>query len=231
MNDDFDALNDHLVDLERDLKARAVAAPSLQSAGRWRLPHAVLPVAGAAVARPLVAVPVVVAGAIAFAVIAGVFAGNAPPAYGQPAILDTPAMEVPPQMRGGLALELAVGPGSTLDEARPFDTSAGTGYLLSGGDAWCLSAPDPDADRPASEPGVGCVRTAEFMRIGLAIVVGRHYVAAIPRGVDSPTVTSPDGTQRDLQPDEFGVVATTLEPGDSVTRYDIDGRKRTDARG
>lgn len=214
---DFEALPDFLRGLEDRLRAAAVPAVPRRTLGRrWR--------------RPVLAVPVASAAAIALAVIVGPFGGSTVPAYGKPAILQTPATAIPAPLRGGLAHEIAIGSGAALDEARAIPAFGDVAYLLSGGDAWCLSAPDPAANRQDVERGASCTHTDEFLRIGVALIVGDHYLAAVPRGVPDPTLTGADGRRETLSPNEQGVVAATLAAGDEVTRYDVDGARRTDRR-
>ena len=65
-------------------------------------------------------------------------------------------------------------------------------------------------------------------RYGIALGVGDNVVAAIPDGAKRPTVTSPDGSTRDLEPSSQGVVsATDLPAGSSLTLYAADGSTRT----
>lgn len=217
MSNDFDAMSNFLSRLEQDLKDEAV------NTGRRR---ATVP----RTRRLAVALPVAVVGAIVLAVAIGPFAGNTPPAYGKPAILQTPPTTIPATLRGGLALEVAAGPNAALDEARPVEVFGSTAYLLSGDDAWCLSVPDPAAARPDIERGVSCVDTDEFMRFGIALIVGDRYVAAIPQGIDAPTLRGRDSNTRRLDLDAHGVVSARLATGDTVARYDIDGRTRHDTR-
>lgn len=213
----FDALPDFLGRLEHQLaRAAAIQTPRRGAlASRW--------------GRPILAAPVALAATVALAIILWPFGNSTPSAYGNPAILQTPATPVPAPLRGGLALEIAAGPDAALDEARAIPAFGSTTYLLSGDDAWCLSAPDPGADRPDVERGVTCTDTAEFLRIGVALIVGNRYIAAIPEGVRPPASTRGDGQRKELQPNKQGVVAVSLAAGETVTRYDIDGGTRTDS--
>jgi len=218
MTKDYEAMPDYLNALEVELRAKASTETSAAPAHRqliWR--------------RPLIAVAAAAAIAIPVVVIAG-SVGHEQAAYGQPAILDTPATGIPQPLKHGLALELAAGPDATLTQARPIPAFGDTAYLLSGDDAWCLSAPDPQAKRPDTERAVTCTRTNAFMRIGISLVAGNHYIAAIPHGVDNPTLTHADGTTETLAPNDQGVVTVdTLAPGDKVTLHGTDGQTTTDA--
>ncbi len=212
MTNEFDAMDDYLGDLERHLRAQAVAPAPSRCRRRLALPALVVPVAAA--------------GAVLVALLVGAFGGNTPSAHGRPVILDTPTVDVPVSMRGGLALQLAAGRGKRLDDARPIAALGDDGYLLSGDDAWCLAIPDPAIGRPDAQPGVGCTDTREFMQTGIALVVRRRYVAVVAQGVPHPIVTRADGQRRELHPDSQGVVVATLARGESVTRYGVSGQSR-----
>jgi hypothetical protein len=215
MTDHFEAMHDYLTTLELELKAQATQpAPGRRDALSWR--------------RPAIAIGIVSMLVIPGLVLAGSI-GREAPAYGKPPILKTPAVDIPQPLKQGLALQLAAGPNSTLTEARPIPAFGGTAYLLSGNDAWCLSAPDPEADHPQAETGVACTRTKEFFRIGISLVLGNHYIAAIPDGVRDPTLTRADGTTETLHPNEQGVVVVdALSAGDTVSLHGADGTSRTD---
>lgn len=74
-----------------------------------------------------------------------------------------------------------------------------------------------------------CAPAREFARIGMALTVGRHYVAAIPQGVPNPVLQRADGTTKSLTPDEHGlVVVQTLAVGETVTRTDDQGHPQLD---
>lgn len=118
---------------------------------------------------------------------------------------------------------------ATLTQARAIPAFGGTAYLLSGDDAWCLSAADPQAKRPDAERAVSCTRTNEFLHIGISLVVGNHYIAAIPQGVDNPTLMHADGTTESLEPNDQGIVTVdALAPGEKVTLHGTNGQNRTD---
>jgi hypothetical protein len=217
MTNDFEAMHDYLGALELELKAKAAHTET-----RWvRTPQW---------RRPLVAIVAVSALVIPVIAILASVGGQTEPAYGRPLILKTAAIEIPAPLKDGLALQLAAGPNSALTQARPVTAFGGTAYLLSGENAWCLSAPDPDARRPDAERSVSCTHTKEFLRIGISLVLGNHYIAAIPAGVKNPTLTRADGSNQDLRPDRQGVVVVdALAAGDKVTLHGTDGQTRTDS--
>lgn len=215
MTKDLETMPDYLSALERDLALRAEYSRSapFRFAGGLK--------------RPIVAL----AATLVFAAIGLAVAeiGSESPAYGQPRVLRIDAVDVPPPLRNGLALQLAAGWNATLTEARPIRAFGSTAYLLSGEDAWCLVAPDPDAARPSVEPVVSCVRTSEFMRIGVSVSAGTHYIAAIPQGVEPPTLTTSDGREMSLRPNQYGVVIVDgVRPGSTITLHPTNGKPRSD---
>ena len=215
MTNDFEAMHDYLSALELDLKAEAGASGDPQRRTlAWRRPAIAI-----AFAAMLVIPALVISGSV----------GHDTTAYGKPVILHTPAAEIPKPLKQGLALQLAAGPDATLTDARAIPAFGGTAYLLSGDGAWCLSAPDPEATTPDVENSVSCTHTAEFFRIGISLVVGNHYIAAIPQGVENPTLTHADGTTESLRPNHQGVVMVdTLTTGDTVSLHGTDGQTRID---
>jgi hypothetical protein len=216
MTGDAEAMHDYLAALELRLKSEAVHA----GAGRTRT---------LARRRPAIAVAIVFAVVLPAVLVVGSLGGQAPRAYGKPAILQTAPVAVPAALKGHLAFNLAAGPRSTPLEARPIPAFGGTAYLLSGKDAWCLSAPDPAAGEPDIERGVTCTRTSEFLKLGISLLVGNHYIAAIPQGVDDPTLRHADGSTETLHPDEQGVVVVDpLSAGDTVSLHGTDGHTRID---
>ena len=178
-----------------------------------------------------------VAGLAAAAGVLGVTAimmapsGNhgATPAYGKPLILNAAAVDVTRQLGGGIMVTQALGAGARLDQARPVPAFGGTAYLIQGEKGWCLSAPDPAASRPEIERGVTCMSSAEFLRFGISVRLGRYFVAAIPQGVRNPTIELADGTVRELHPSDLGVVTLDqANPGTVITLYGPDGSTRRD---
>lgn len=215
MTNDFQVMNDYLSALELDLKNQA----ALTATSRRRAPRLGRPMIALAFSAVVVSAVLVISGS----------AGREVPAYGKPAILNTPASDIPEPLRQGLALQLAPGPNATLTEARAVPAFGGTAYLLSGNDTWCLSAPDAESMTPDAEPGVTCTHTSEFFRIGISLVVGDHYIAAIPQGVENPTLTHADDTKVELRPNQQGVVVVEkLAPGDTVSLHGTGGQIRTD---
>jgi hypothetical protein len=151
-------------------------------------------------------------------------------AYGRPLILATPSIAPPKGLHeGGLAMTMILGAGARFTQAWPIRVRGGIAYVAQAGDAgYCLSTPDPAADDPDVERGVTCMKTADFLRFGIALVVGPNVLAAIPQGVRSPTLTLRDGTVRTLVPDAHGVVATgDAEAGSELTFYAPDGARRS----
>lgn len=171
-----------------------------------------------------------VAAAVALAVVATTDR-HGPVAYGKPLILATPAVaadDVIDRLEHGLTAMVVFGDHLRLTEARPVPAFGGTAYVVTGPDGWCLTAPDPAADHPQEESGVTCMRTPDVYAYGIALGIGTNVVAALPQGAKDPTVRLPDGTARDLQPSDQGVVvAENLPPGSVLVLYAADGSERT----
>jgi hypothetical protein len=157
-------------------------------------------------------------------------------AYGKPLILATApvdAAKVLGEIQDGLTVRLALGADATLTAARPIPAFGGTAYVLTGDAGWCLTAPDPAMPSPATaDPArsgaVTCAKRADVYRYGIALGVGNNVIAAIPDGAREPTVTSPDGSTRALEPTSQGVVsAVELPARSSLTLYASDGSTRT----
>ncbi len=157
-------------------------------------------------------------------------------AYGKPLILVTApvdATKVLDEIQNGLTLRLALGADATLTAARPVPAFGGTAYVMTGEAGWCLTAPDPAMPSPATaDPArsgaVTCAKTADVYRYGIALGVGNNVIAAIPDGAKQPTVSSPDGSTRTLEPTSQGVVSAAELPARSALNlYASDGTTRT----
>lgn len=123
----------------------------------------------------------------------------------------------------------SVGEGADLGRVWSAPASGGDAYLVRRAGDWCLSAPDPATRHPDLERGSTCLNSAEFDRFGIALTIGRGYVAAVVADAPAPTLTDPDGLTRTLKPTHDGVVVLTdLTDGTTVTRYAADGATRTD---
>lgn len=173
---------------------------------------------GPALARPLILKEATVAIPTQFRTLgAGALYAQRINAVGEPAArVDLPAL-----MRSGRRVRV--------QSARQVPAFGGTAYLLGAPGVWCLTAPDPATLNPDIEVGVTCAPARDFARIGMALTVGSHYVAAIPQGVPNPVLQRADGTSKTLEPDEHGlVVVDSLGKAESVTRSDARGHTRVD---
>jgi hypothetical protein len=114
--------------------------------------------------------------------------------------------------------------------ARPVKAFGSTAYVVTGDAGWCLVVPDTsiDAIGDSRSRGVTCGRRADVYRYGISLIVGRNALAAVPQGVPDPTVTSKDGTVRELKPTAQGVVVVEDIPSGSVlTLYAKDHSQRS----
>jgi hypothetical protein len=228
---DFPVMPDFLAGLEVELRAaaRRPASTSRRATGR----------------RVVLALAVMAAMTTAFVLAIGAGGRQGTAAFAGPLILRESAVPVPHQFRtlggGALYAQLvnAVGRdrankdfGAMLQSghrlktqsARQIPAFGGTAYLLGAPGVWCLTAPDPAASQPDVEVGMTCVPAREFARIGIALTLGPHYVAALPQGVPDPVLHHADGTATALKPDEHGlVVVETLKAGETVIRADNAG--------
>jgi hypothetical protein len=159
--------------------------------------------------------------------------GRTPRATTTPLILRTAtidAQRVLDEVQSGMSVRLVLGPDARLTAARPVAAFGGTAYVLTGDQGWCLTAPD-DALDPTGDPartgGVTCQRLATIYRFGIPLGLGHNAIAAIPKGVPSPTLTAPDGTIRRLTPSAQGIVLVDHgPPGSVLTLYARDGASR-----
>jgi hypothetical protein len=229
---DFPVMPDRLARLEVELRAAASppASASRPATGR----------------RVVLALAVMAAMTTAFVLAIGPGGRPGAPAFAGPLILRESAVPIPHRFRtlGGGALYAQLvstvgrdrankdfGPmlqsGRRLEtqSARQIPAFGGTAYLLGAPGVWCLTAPDPAARQPDVEVGMTCVPAREFARIGIALTLGPHYVAALPQGVPDPVLHRADGTATTLKPDGHGlVVVETLNAGETVIRADNEGR-------
>ncbi|HEX4364651.1 MAG TPA: hypothetical protein VHZ75_08885 [Solirubrobacteraceae bacterium] len=227
---------DFLAALEHELRAAATpAAPATRRRPARRL---------------VIAAAVVMLIATSFMLATGPGGRDATQAFAGPPILREPTVAVPERLRtlgaGALYMQrldnvaepasskdlqalLASGRRIPTETARQIPAFGGTAYLLGAPGVWCLTAPDPATRHPDIEVGETCVPAREFTRIGMAMTIGRHYVAAIPQGVPDPVLTRADGASTTLRPDRHGlVVIDTLAAGDTVTRSDAQGLTSVD---
>lgn len=233
---DFPVMPDRLAALERDLRA---AAGNGKQASRRRAPRRI----GLAVA---------VAAALAAALVLTLSPGGRRPssADAEPLVLRAPTVAIPRRYRtlgfGALyaqqvnevgrrpaAADLRAlarsGRRIRTTSARSIEAFGGTAYLLGAPGVWCLVAPDPEARFPSVETGTTCAPARDFRRIGISLMVGRRYVAAVPQGVPDPVLVRADGARQTLRPDEHGlVVVEALGERESVIRTDARGRTRAD---
>jgi hypothetical protein len=232
----FSVMPDFLARLEVELRAAAARPPSTSR----RRP----------VGRLAIALTLTAAITTTFVLALGPGGHPATRAFAGPLILREPTVGIPKRFRtlgpGALYAQRVneVGEQAARDEfrvlrksrdriptqsARQIPAFGGTAYLLGAPGVWCLVAPDPAALRPDVEVGVTCVPAREFARIGMALMVGRHYVAALPQGVPDPLLQRADGTKTTLKPDEHGlVVVDTLSSGETVIRIDDQGHTLAD---
>lgn len=157
-------------------------------------------------------------------------------AYGKPRILlaePVSAPQVVAQLQEGMSVKLALGAEATLQEARSVPAFGGTAYVVTGDAGWCLAAPDPAmpdvaSANPARSGVVTCARTADVYRYGLYLGVGNNFIVALPDNAKPPTLRSPRGQARPLEPDEHGVViGENVESGSTLTVYGPDDSTRS----
>lgn len=174
-----------------------------------------------------------VAAIVAIVLLVGGGGPTAPKAVGAPLVLRTPVVVLPEVARPGFSAEMFIGPDAVrITRGHRIATAAGPAFLYGDARGRCLTFPDPSAPDPARSRGVTCVTGADFRRAGIAGWMGDEngaaYLAAIPQGVRSPTVSFSGGPEQELRPSDIGVVAvTTTEPA-VVTRFDARGRRYRD---
>jgi hypothetical protein len=147
------------------------------------------------------------------------FSVRTPPAVSGPDILNAPRVTDPEYLRRLLGSSMTMGPGADYARARTVEAVGGQAYLVPVPRGWCLRVPAPSADPAGRGHGVGCTTDAEFRRVGISVVVGETLVAAVAEGVRNPTLTSPDGKVRTLQPNELGVVIVRRLGGATYTQF------------
>lgn len=157
--------------------------------------------------------------AIAIVVVAASDRHGAPAAYGRPLItLEPPVRHIPAARRREVAKLLDVAFGARLRHVWAIHALGGTAYLVQGDIGWCLQEPRFAAS---------CTFNADFAQGGIAVFGQDQFIAAVPQGVRSPTLTRPDGTTTTLQPDQGVASANHLQTGTTVTIYNRDGTTHT----
>ncbi len=180
--------------------------------------------------RRLAVVALGVGVAVAIAVVLLAHDTKAPPAFGAPLVLrshpvdNREAQTIIDHLNHGITALMLFHGQVHFNEARPFPVTSGTAYLVTGDNGVCLSAPDPASPQPDLERGVTCTHRSDFLRHGIQLAVGLSYVAAVPQGVPTPTLTDADGTVTPLPPNAQGVVSLDLKSGQSVTIYGPDDK-------
>ncbi len=207
--------------LARELRreaAQPVAALATRRSFAWRSRRWVRPAAA-------LGVPAAVAAA---AVILFLAPDRAVVAHAGPPVLQAPEVD-PTQFGQSVLAQAAFGPDVQPEVAHEFSTEAGSAYLIGYDGGWCVSVPDPALPNGAQERGVSCVRKADFERFGIAVTIGRQYVAALPAGVPPPLLRTPGGERRTIAPSaDYATVALQASVGSSIVRYSKDGATRVD---
>jgi hypothetical protein len=131
----------------------------------------------------------------------------------------TDAPDVIQHLQDGISVKLALGMNAKLTTARSIEAFGSVAYVVTRPSGWCLAAPDPKlSGDPLRTGGVTCARSDEVYRYGIALAVGGNLIAALPDNAKSPTLTSPDGTRKTLQPSDFGVVTADDVASGSVLK-------------
>jgi hypothetical protein len=186
-------------------------------------------------ARHGITIALAVSGALAAVLVAvGIPSHRDNRADGKPLILQTAAVEAPgiiDQLQNGVSVRRVLGPNASLTDARPVEAFGSVAYVATGEAGWCLVIPDPSISASVDyrgRTGVTCSRTADVYRYGISAIVGHNALAAVPQGVPNPTLTSKDGTTRELKPTDQGVVVIEDIPSGSVlTLYARDHTQRS----
>jgi hypothetical protein len=217
------AMPDFVDALEQRLRDRATAGRAhTQSARRWPARHGVT-------------IALAVSGALVVMLVVFALPNHRDTsADGKPLILRTAAVPAPSiiaELQRGVSARAVLGPDAHLTDARPVKAFGSIAYVVTGDAGWCLVVPDPAIAPSAnyrSRTGVTCSKLADVYRYGISLIVGHNALAAVPQGVPDPTVTSKDGTVRELKPTEQGVVVVEDIPSGSVfTLYAKDRSQRS----
>lgn len=216
---------DYVDALEQRLRRAAASpsgdlAPSPPPRHRW----------AARVAAPAMAC-VALAGTVLIFAAAG--DDRTPRAYGKPPILRTAPVEAAQVIRAltdsGTAKSAFAGDVRLTEVRLVTGFGQAKSYLVTGPSGWCLTLPNPESNEnppvdPLKSGGVTCIPTNLVYKYGISGVNGGNLAAALPEFAKHPTLKSPDGTIKELEPSDQGVVvATDVEPGSVLTLYAEDG--------